>query len=448
MRLPYISIQSRVSPELQGEVDTHLRGRWLLIARIAWVALVVPTLGVFVVGLPIYFKQLQTACIGAAACALNGALNPTGMRALQNLGFSVGGYAAYTVALYVVVSLVWSIIGLMIFCRRSDDWMALFVSLFLVTYYPGIQNGPAYALAMIFPAWDLPGKFVSLLVLISLGLFLYLFPDGRFVPRWTCLLLIVGIAWLVPINFFPDSPFDSTTWPPLPGLAVWLGFVGSLVYAQIYRYRRVSNPVQRRQTKWVVLGGTAAIVGVIGLYISKHLIFSTLSQHGSIYEIVNITGYLLVLLPIPLSIGVAILHSRLWDIDVLINRALVYGMLTGTLVLVYVSSIFVLQYLLREFTSQTSDVSIAGSTLAIAALFQPLRHHIQRIIDKHFYRRKYDAARTLAAFTATLRDEVDLSQLQEHLLAVVEETMQPKHVSLWIRQPVQHEKQNYHASSE
>jgi len=115
---------------------------------------------------------------------------------------------------------------------------------------------------------------------------------------------------------------------------------------------------------------------------------------------------------------------------------------------VYVSSIFVLQFLLREFISQTSDVSIVGSTLAIAALFQPLRHHIQRIIDKRFYRRKYDAARTLAAFTATLRDEVDLSELHEQLLAVVEETMQPKHVSLWICQPVQHEKQNYHVSSE
>ena len=149
-----------------------------------------------------------------------------------------------------------------------------------------------------------------------------------------------------------------------------------------------------------------------------------------------------------IGISLAILRHQLWEIDIIINRALVYGALTGTLILVYVSSIFVLQFLLREFTSQTSDVSIVGSTLAIAALFQPLRHHIQRIIDRHFYRRKYDAARTLAAFTATLRDEVDLSQLQEHLLAVVEETMQPKHVSLWIRQPVQHEKQNYDVSSE
>ena len=448
MRLPYTSIQTRVSPELQGEVDTQLRGRWLLIARIAWIALVVLTLCVFVASLPIYFTKLQTACVGTAACALNGALNPTGIRALQGLGFSIGGYAAYTVALYVVVWLVWSVVGLVIFCRRSDDRMALFVSLFLVTYIPGVQNGPAYALAMFYPAWDLPSKFMSLLVLITLGLFLYLFPDGRFVPRWTYWLMLAGIAWLALSNFFPYSPFNSENWPPLLGSAVWLGFGGSLVFAQIYRYRRVSNPTQRQQTKWVVLGGTAAIVGVTGLYLSYHLIFPTLSEPGSIYKLVSNTAYPIVLLPIPLSIGVAILHSRLWDIDVLINRALVYGALTGTLILVYVSSIFALQFLLREFTSQTSDVSIVVSTLAIAALFQPLRHHLQRIIDRRFYRRKYDAARTLAAFTATLRDEVDLSQLQEQLLAVVEETMQPKHVSLWIRQPVQNEKQNSHVSSE
>jgi len=437
MRLPYTSIQTRVSPELRGEVDTHLRGRWLLIARIAWVALVVPTLGVFVVGLPIYFRQLQTACIGAAACSLNGALNPTGMRALQNLGFSVSGYAAYTVALYVVVSLVWSIIGLMIFCRRSDDWMALFVSLFLVTYYPGIQGGPAYALAMIYPAWDLPGKLVGLLVLVSLGLFLYLFPDGRFVPRWTFWLVVVGIAWLAPINFFPDSPFNSVNWSPLLGLVVWLGFVGSLVFAQIYRYRHVSNQTQRRQTKWVVFGGTAAIVGVTGLYMSKHLIFSTLSQPGSIYEIVNNTGYLLALLPIPLSIGVAILHSRLWDIDVLINRTLVYGTLTAILALVYFGLVVGLQFLFRELTSQvaSSPLIIVGSTLAIAALFQPLRRRIQSAIDRRFYRRKYDAAKTLAHFSAILRDEVDLNQLSEQLVEVVEETMQPVHVSLWLRKP-------------
>ncbi len=165
------------------------------------------------------------------------------------------------------------------------------------------------------------------------------------------------------------------------------------------------------------------------------LIFPVLASPGSLYPLAyNVVGFLLPLL-ILLSFGFAMLRARLWEIDVLINRTLVYGMLTVILTGVYVGLVIGLQDLLRDIISQDSGVAIVISTLAIAALFQPLRRRIQRIIDRRFYRSKYDAAKTVAAFSSTLRQEVDLEQLREQVLAVVQETMQPTFVSLWLRPP-------------
>jgi hypothetical protein len=140
-----------------------------------------------------------------------------------------------------------------------------------------------------------------------------------------------------------------------------------------------------------------------------------------------------VIIGLPTAIGIAVLRYRLYDIDVLINRTLVYGSLTAVLVTAYVGSIVVLQAAFRSLTGQDSQLTVVASTLAIAALFNPLRRRIQAFVDRRFYRRKYDAAKTLPAFGVRLRDETDLAELNEELLAVIRETVQPSHVSLWLR---------------
>jgi hypothetical protein len=215
-----------------------------------------------------------------------------------------------------------------------------------------------------------------------------------------------------------------------------IGFIGTMVVAQVYRYRKVSSPIQRQQTKWVVFGTSVALLG----YTVVDLTYGLLAPHfppNLLSRLIVITALNCFALLIPLSFGFAILRSRLWDIDIIIHRTIVYGALTGTLALIYVSLVIGVQSLVHRLTGQVLDspLVIVGSTLLIAALFQPLRHRIQYTIDRRFYRRKYDAVRTLEAFSADLRNEVDLNILTERLIAVVQETMQPTHISLWLRSP-------------
>jgi hypothetical protein len=277
---------------------------------------------------------------------------------------------------------------------------------------------------------------MSALAQIFLGLFFLLFPNGRFVPRWIGLTMLLFIMQAV--TFVLPT---ATPWPDWLNGIVSLILYSAVIFSQIYRYRRVSTPVERQQTKWVVLGILVVVAGFVVLGALNGL-FPVLNQPDTPYYLISNLAYPLLLLTLPLSIGIAILRYRLYDIDVLINRTLVYGTLTVLLTLVYFGLVIGLEALARLVTGQAlqSPVVIVASTLAIFALFRPLRRRLQTIIDRRFYRHKYDAARTLAAFSATLRNEVDLHQLRKHLLAVVEETMQPTHVSLWLRKDEQRRK--------
>ncbi len=192
-------------------------------------------------------------------------------------------------------------------------------------------------------------------------------------------------------------------------------------------YRASRDAVTRQKLRWVVFAGLVSGISGIILWVlpTDILGFPIISN--------NVLGLLVV--PFPLSIAIAILRHRLFDIDIIIHRTLVYSILSGALALVYFGSVVMLHFLFGGLTGQNNGLVIAGSTLGIAALFQPLRRYIQAVIDRRFYRHKYDAAKTLEAFGATLRNEVNLNTLREQLVAVVEETMQPAHVSLWLRKP-------------
>jgi len=213
-----------------------------------------------------------------------------------------------------------------------------------------------------------------------------------------------------------------------------LAWIGTGVFAQFYRYASVSSPVLRQQTKWVVYSFAALLIGLV-LITLPVVLFPGLrnSVTGRVmYLLLTIPVVLFGLFLLPLSFGIAILRYRLWDIDILVRRTLVYGALTATLALVYFSSVVLLQILFTAVSGQQSAVAIVASTLLIAALFTPLRRRIQNDIDRRFYRRKYDAQKTLEHFASAVRNEVELEQLTADLISVVEETMQPESVSIWL----------------
>jgi len=349
------------------------------------------------------------------------------------VGLSLDFYARYNVLLTFIFLFVSLAVGTVIFWRRSQDRVALLASFALILFPITVNN---VNLVTLPPAWQLPVQCLQFLGQVCAGLFFYLFPSGHFVPRWLRWVAIALIAYWVVDIFLPASLFSDS----LLGFALFLGLEASQVGVQVYRYRRVSTLLQRQQTKWVIFGITVGLGGVLVEFVVVYvpLIFVSSIHIGALAWMLFFTIQAFLTLLFPLSIGIAMLRSRLWDIDRLINRTLVYGTLTASLALLYFGLIFALQSLFQGVFKQNNAVAIVVSTLVIYALFQPLRHRIQQFIDRRFYRSKYDAAKTLEAFSATLRNEVDLGQLREHLLNVVQETMQPAHVSLWLRSPQGH----------
>ena len=410
-----------------------LHGRRLLLARAAVATVAVLVVGLFIQAVPLLFMGVQVVCAGVHCQRLT----PDLVRQLQALGLSRSAYAAYGVALDAVFAGVYCAVAAVLVWRKSAERMALFSALTLVMFGGATFPRTLDVLAHAYPAWWWVMASLAFLGDASIVLLLYLFPDGRVVPRWS---LWLAVPWILAQGgrfFFPDSPFNYQKWP---FALTWLLFFGGIapgLVAQIYRYRRVSSPLQRQQTKAVVFGGMVAGGGYLGLTLSEVFLLPFV-MHNALVDLAFRTAIHAVMLLLPLSLGVAILRYRLWDVDLLINKVLVYSTLTATLGALYIGSVVGLIALLHGLTGERSTVAIAVSTLIIVALFQPLRRRIQSDIDRRFYRRKYDAAQALAAFSARLRDEVDLDAVTADLLAVVDQTVQPAHVALWLREPERH----------
>jgi hypothetical protein len=361
--------------------------------------------------------------------------------------------------LSAVLLLVFSVVGVLVASRHPRNpigWIFLVDGLlwnFLgFTDYYGIY-GVASPGSVPFPV--LLAGFNNFLWVPAVGLLgtyaLMLFPDGKLPSRrwrplsWLTGVTLVSVSLLVALSPAPlqslggaQNPFalDLTSWvegatyvilPLLP--LCMLASAASLVA----RYRRAVGE-QRQQIKWIAFAAVIVVLMYLAAMVSSFVFPSWAWFSAGSPWWMDLLAYAALgsFVAIPIAVAFAVLKYRLYDIDLVINRALVYAPLSATLAGAYLGSVVVLQSLLRELTGGESQLAIVASTLAIAALFAPLRRRMQAFVDRRFYRRKYDAAKTLEAFSVRLREETDLGMLSEHLVGVVGETMRPSYVSLWL----------------
>jgi hypothetical protein len=265
-------------------------------------------------------------------------------------------------------------------------------------------------------------------------LFIYLLPNGRFYPRWAAVPLAISLP--IAIADFQGLTGVLTLPQEVMTVIVNLGVVGLTLPGvfQVLRYRNFSTPVERQQTKWIVFGLLVNTLGFPGwFYLFGGGLVIPPGLPRLLASLVGSWFVLLVGLMLPVTIALAILRYRLWDIDLLIRRTLIYGFLTALLALLYFTGVTLVQALFSTFSQSQSQAAIVISTLAVAALFNPLRLRLQAAIDRRFFRSRYDAELSLARFAAAARDEVDVERLSGALQGVVEETIRPDRVSLWLR---------------
>jgi hypothetical protein len=398
----------------------------LALARLVWIAIALLALSLYAVNISIEWANLGRLCPTAACAPAH--LSPATTLQLSKASIPPRFFISYFTVTDIFSVLVYLGVAVFIFLRRSSDGMAILVSLMLVTFGVVTASGSFDDAASTYPALVVLSDVLNITSNICLMLFFYLFPNGRFVPRWTSGLAVLSLPIIVLVSLFPDLPVNNL---------IFLFAVVSFLYIQIYHYKYVSDIEQRQQTKWVLFGTAIAMIGLLllSLLIDPINHNKTQTNPPALYlALLSNSAFHLIALLIPVSLAIAILRYRLFDIDMIVRRTLTYATLTACLALVYFGSVLLLQQVVRLAIGTSSPIAVVLSTLVIAALFAPLQRRLQDIIDRRFFRRKYNVERAIETFRLTTRNEVELGKLTEKLIATSSEALQPMYISLWLKQ--------------
>jgi hypothetical protein len=372
-------VTPRKEPTTSGSTSfVPIPGKWLGLARGVWGAVVTYCFILFFAGIPTRYQSLVE-------------IPPEKVQALDHLGLTPQTHACWLLAVEIIFMLGFSVVGILIYFQKSNDLATVSTSLLLISF--GTSNlNVITSLAKIYPAMELPtsiAKFISWSLLIPI---IYTFPNGKFTPkgtRWLTLIWVcTNLAWLI----HPELPNNPTRRGMLTQpfwFFFYLTWFLSGVAAQVFRFRRSKSPTQKQQTKWVVFGFGVAVGGTfleeLPAMINPELMNPT-NPEGVLYGSVSMTFFVLFLLSVPITLGISIRRNRLWDIDFVINRSLVYGLATGLLALVFAGIFFLIQFIFERLTGgQQPALAVVASTLTITGLFTPVRTRLQTFIDREIY---------------------------------------------------------------
>jgi hypothetical protein len=400
------------------------------LTRLIWIILALGYLLLWLASLPNYYERVSTLTIEPFKLGERTIYNNEMAQTEANQrGITVQANVIYNIANDIIrVLIFYGIAGIILW--RTANGFGWFTAFVLMLFATTVMAG-AIGVAPPFPGAIFAIEIPAYLVWPVWLAWIALFPNGHTTPRRAFLPFSVIVALFIALQVanvmavMGILPPQIDTFSASLGVYVILPLFGFILFSQIYRYRRVFTFVERQQTKWFLFGlGVFFTATVLGLLIPDASRASYFLQ-----DFFNV-----LFLFFPITVAIAILRYQLFDIDQIIRRTLQYSLLTGLLGLVYFGSVVFLQAILGQTTGERSPLVLVLSTLLIAGLFAPLRRRIQNLVDRRFYRQKYDAQQVLSQFAQTCRDETDMDALTAELVRVVRETMQPETVSVWLKE--------------
>ncbi|RPI23885.1 MAG: hypothetical protein EHM70_21955 [Chloroflexota bacterium] len=409
---------------------TEAKPSWVLVMKIAWWILAATNLALYIIAIPSEYQTQLSVAVG------------TYVTSLPVFNLTPHFYATFLTAMDVLTEFVFILIGSYIFIRKPGDWMVFLVAIASITFtsmfVPTLIHLADKNEAFLIPVAVIRATGVA----SSLIVFCYLFPDGLFVPRitrWFAVLWAgLSIYWL----FNPVAPYNIvylSTWMDnmAPSVAILFTAYASGLAAQLWRYHRVIQPAQKQQIKWFIYGLVTGLLGFTLYYLGVILYppFGLPGLPGLSYVLIGVPLLHLSIMMVPIALAIAISRYRLWDVDLIINRSLVYTFLTALVILLYILAVVVFEQFFHWVMDwDESPLAIGLSSLIIAFLFRPLKTFIQERVDRRFYRKKYSMDLAITQLSHKLRDEVDINRLADALLSAIDETMQPEQISLWLRE--------------